>query len=46
MVGEIFTVQEVDEYGAAWAEKSWSGGEGLRTHAVGLAPHEMETIDS
>jgi hypothetical protein len=45
MVGEIFEVYEVDEDGWAWIEKEWRDGDGLHSHSLGLAPHEMEVVE-
>ena len=48
MVGEIFEVEEIDEYGQAWVRKSWFDGEGgiCNSHSIGLAAHEMEVVDA
>jgi hypothetical protein len=46
MVGEVFLVEEIDEYGAPWIRKSWpNDAEGVcRSHAVALASHEMVLV--
>jgi hypothetical protein len=46
MVGEIFRVYEIDEYGAAWVETSPFRKEDgcLHNHSLGLDPHEMEVV--
>ena len=46
MVGEIFVVKEIDEYGQPWVSKSWSDeAEGAcRSHSVALESHEVEVI--
>ena len=47
MVGEVFEVYELDEWGQAWVSKSWfreDGGWG-RGHSMGLDSHEMERVD-
>ena len=45
MVGEIFEVQEIDEYGTAWIERWWQDGDGeSHGHNLGLAPDEMELV--
>lgn len=45
MVGEVFDVYEVDEDGRAWIEKEWRDGDGLRSHSLALASHEMEVVE-
>jgi hypothetical protein len=47
MVGEVFTVYEIDEYGAAWVEKQWLNKEGKYSHghSYALDPHEMEVVE-
>jgi len=43
MLGEIFEVEEIDEYGSAWVTKWWDRGEGEKeSHSLGLSPNEME----
>jgi hypothetical protein len=45
MVGEVFEVYEIDEYGGAWVEKVWKeGDEELHSHSYSLASHEMEVV--
>jgi hypothetical protein len=45
MIGEVFEVYEVDEYGSAWVEKLWHDGDGLsHSHSLALSPHEMEVV--
>jgi hypothetical protein len=45
MVGEVFAVDEIDEFGQAWVGKSWDDGDGTsRAHSIGLEPHEMEWV--
>lgn len=49
MVGEIFEVDDVDEYGQAWVYKNFRTDEdddsvGYYSHSLGLAPGEMERI--
>lgn len=46
MIGEIFLVEEIDEYGHPWVEKSWpdeSDGT-CRSHSVALESDEMELV--
>jgi hypothetical protein len=46
MVGEVFEVEEINEYGHAVVEKWWHNEpEGTsRSHTIYLEPHEMELI--
>lgn len=47
MIGEVFEVEEIDEYGCPWVRKSWPNeAEGTcHSHSVALDPHEMELVD-
>src|SRR5947209_4117872 len=47
MVGEVFPVEEIDEYGQPWVRKSWPNeAEGTcRSHSVALEPSEMEYVN-
>jgi hypothetical protein len=46
MVGEIFKVDNVDDYGQAWVYKELlTQGDAHFGHMLGLAPKEMERID-
>ena len=46
MVGEVFEVYEIDQYGSAWVEKTWHAGDGeYRSHSLGLSAHEMEVVE-
>jgi hypothetical protein len=47
MVGEIFEVVEIDEYGKPWIGKGWSSSEGgqYRGHSIALDSDEMELVD-
>jgi hypothetical protein len=44
MIGRVFPVEEIDEYGQPWVRKSWPNeAEGTCcSHSVALEPHEME----
>lgn len=46
MVGEIFEIEEVDEYGHPWVRKSWPNEEDgtCHSHSIALEPHEMELV--
>jgi hypothetical protein len=47
MVGEIFEVYEVDEWGGAWVEKWWhESDDQASSHSLGLHPSEMEVSSS
>jgi hypothetical protein len=48
MIGEIFEVEEIDEYGQAWVRKSWFDSESgiCNSHSIGLAAHEMEVVNA
>jgi hypothetical protein len=45
MLGEVFSVYEIDESGSAWVEKWWypSTDQSL-SHSLGLAPAQMEVV--
>ena len=45
MLGEVFSVYEVDEWGRAWVEKWWrEGEEHSLSHSLALEPQEMEVV--
>jgi hypothetical protein len=46
MIGEIFEVEEIDEYGQPWIRKSWPNeSEGkCHSHSIALEPYEMELV--
>jgi ferritin-like metal-binding protein YciE len=47
MLGEVFEVYEIDEYGQAWVEKWWHLGEGKSySHSLGLSSSELEFIEA
>lgn len=48
MIGEVFVVEEIDEYGHPWVRKSWPNEQEGRCHAhsIALDPHEMELVDN
>ncbi len=48
MIGDVFAVDEFDEYGHAWISRSWSDETaGLyRAHSIALARHEMELVET
>jgi len=47
MIGEVFEVEEIDEYGHPWVRKSWPNeAEGkCHSHSIALEPQEMELVD-
>jgi hypothetical protein len=48
MIGEVFEIEEIDEYGQPWVRKSWHNeAEGkCNSHSIALESHEMELVDS
>ena len=45
MIGEVFTVEEVDSAGLAWVTRLWDLGDGkYDAHGVGLSASEMELV--
>jgi hypothetical protein len=46
MIGEVFEVEEIDEYGHPWVRKSWPDEPQGRcnSHSIALEPHEMELV--
>ena len=46
MEGDVLEVQEIDEWGGAWVEKSWQEADGtVVSHALGLGPEQMEVVE-
>ena len=47
MIGEIFEIEQIDEYGQPWVRKSWSNEEEgtCQSHSIALEPSEMEVVD-
>jgi hypothetical protein len=47
MLGQVFTVCEIDESGKAWVDKWWyPPGEGSFCHSLSLDSHEMEIVET
>ena len=48
MIGEVFEVEEIDEYGHPWVRKSWPNEEEgtCNSHSIALDPHEMELVEN
>ena len=46
MIGGVFEVEEIDEYGHPWVSKSWPDKqqETCRSHSIALEPHEVELV--
>jgi hypothetical protein len=46
MVGEVFEIEEIDQYGYPWVRKSWPNetNDKCHSHSVALEPHEMELV--
>jgi hypothetical protein len=46
MIGEVFEVEEIDEYGHPWVSKLWPNEqqETCRSHSIALEAHEMELV--
>jgi len=47
MIGEVFEVEEIDEYGYPWVRKSWPNEEEgtCNSHSIALESQEMELVD-
>ena len=47
MIGDVFEVYEIDEYGSPWVGKGWNSedGESYKGHHVALESSEMEVVD-
>lgn len=45
MIGGIFEVEEIDEYGCAWITKWWDRGNGKsESHGLSLSSNDMEKV--
>jgi hypothetical protein len=46
MVGEVFAVEEIDQYGHPWVRNSWPNeAEGkCHSHSIVLEPNEMKVV--
>ncbi len=46
MMGEVFEIEEIDEYGQPWIRKSWPDLEEgkCHSHSIALESHEMERV--
>jgi hypothetical protein len=47
MIGGVFEIEEIDEYGHPWIRKSWPNEEEgtCRSHSIALESEEMEMVD-
>jgi hypothetical protein len=47
MIGEVFEVDEIDDYGHPWIRKSWPNPTDgtCHAHSIALEPDEMELVD-
>lgn len=47
MIGEVFEVEEIDEYGQPWVRKSWPNEEEgtCQSHSIALDAYEMEVVN-
>ena len=47
MIGEVFEVEEIDEYGQPWVRKSWPNEAECtcQSPSIALDPHEMEVVN-
>ena len=48
MIGDVFEVEEIDEYGNPWVRKAWPNEEEgtCTSHSIALASDEMEIVDA
>lgn len=48
MIGDVFDVYEIDDYGSAWIEKCWDCADNGHHmgHSLALESHEMELINA
>lgn len=45
MIGDVFEVDEIDNFGRAWVTKMWDRGDGnFDGHGVALDPSETELV--
>jgi len=48
MIGDVFEIEQIDEYGHPWISKWFFDGTGERSHnhSIALAPNEIEIVAS
>lgn len=45
MFGSVLEVNDIDEFGGAWVEDTWTAADGASvTHSLGLGPAQMEVV--
>ncbi len=44
MIGEVFEIEEIDEYGQPWIRKSWPEAGRCHSHSIALESYEMERV--
>lgn len=45
MIGEVFAVEEIDEYGHPWIYKDFPESEDrVRSHSIAVEPNEIEIV--
>ena len=46
MIGEVFEVEEIDDYGRAWISKSWPNEkeDQCRSHSIALESYAIELV--
>ena len=46
MIGEVFIIEEIDDYGQPWIRKLWldAKNSSCQSHSIALEPYEMEVI--
>jgi len=45
MLGEVFEIEDIDQWGCAEVTKWWELGEGMsKSHSLNLSAHEMELV--
>lgn len=47
MIGEVFPVEEIDDYGQPWVCKRWPNEQDgtCHSHSIALEPSEMEKVN-
>ena len=48
MIGEVFEIEEIDEYGRSWVRKSWPNKEEgtCHSHSIAVESHEIELVEA
>jgi hypothetical protein len=47
MIGEVFRVYDIDEYGQAWVSKEWTdeAEDGIMSHSVAPSSEEIQIVE-